>query len=333
MLMRVTFVLFAVFACLSSFAQGYSMTPSSGPSTGGTEVTITGDFDATPRGVMFGGTGTEEFRLENAHTIVAVTPEHLPGPAKVEILEGFQSTPTGLTFTFTGEVPASYERLLLPIFLDPVRGQFGSEFVTSFTAQLQQGELARMHGLTFACRFICPPGEFAGTPLGVVPAFPRLEGDSLVHDGNPGRFIYVTKDELPNVAMSLRVYDRSRTTQSFGTELPIVHENQFTHGTTVITLLNVPTDARFRNALRIYATAPTQVMVRVSATITEIYQPVTLSGGGSVFEPATATFTAFPPGLGLATVTITVPPEAHVWAFVSVTNNDTQQITTVSPQP
>jgi hypothetical protein len=130
------------------------------------------------------------------------------------------------------------------------------------------------------------------------------------------------------------VYDQSRTTQSFGTEIPIVRERQFTNGSTVLTLLNVPTDARFRNTLRIYGTAAAQVVVRVSApTISPVDSPVTLNAGENVFKPAAATFSSFPTGVGLVTVTITVPVQAHVWAFVSVTNNDTQQITTITPQP
>lgn len=338
---RTAVVLFALAAALPLSADEFSIAPSFGPTSGGTEVTIKGDFPGFGYGVSFGGAGATDVRHVDAHTLVAVTPENLPGVTEVRIVElPARFLPANLQFTYVGDVPASYERILLPIFLDPIHGQFGSEFVTSFSVQLQRGEVARLFGLRFACRFFCPP-DIGAVPLSVSRQFPRLSGDSVVRNGNPGRFLFVPKDEVQNLAMNLRVFDRSRSAQNFGTELPIVRESRFTEGYTTLTLVDVPTDARFRNTLRIYATGPANVIVRVEApTISPVDHEVELQPGGNVFEPATATFSTFPTGVGPATVTISIPtppitppPAPRMWAFVAVTNNDTQMITTVTPQP
>ncbi len=341
MLKRAALLLFALVVSVP-VAGDYTVTPTSGPTSGGTELTFKGNFPGFVYGVIVGGAVAEDVRRVDAQTLVAVTTEHLPGVVPIRIFEVDRFLFTDLKFTYVGEVPATYERILLPIFLPPVRGQFGSEFVTSFTATLRRGSMARFHGLTFECRFICMPELESGLPVSVTPQGPRLDGDSLVRNGNPGRFIYIPKDEVQNVAMNLRVYDRSRSMQNFGTEIPIVRENRFTEGYERLTLLDVPTDPRFRNTLRIYATGPTKVIVQVSGpTISPVDREVDLVAGANVYEPAMATFSAFPTGVGLAEVIIRIPtptiapppPAPRLWAFVAVTNNDTQMITTVTPQP
>jgi hypothetical protein len=76
------------------------------------------------------------------------------------------------------------------------------------------------------------------------------------------------------------------------------------------------------------------------ATGTPLNYSLDLAEGKSVFEPAFASFTNFPANIGPVTVTIGIPvppilpPEPpRIWAFDSVTNNDTQLITTITPQP
>ncbi len=341
-----------IFAATSLLAEPFSISPESGPTTGGTTVTIKGDFATTVIAVLIGGSEATDLRRIDEHTLRAVTPVNLPGRASIDFLQfplGFPSQ--NLSFTYVGDVPETFERLLLPIFVKPVRGQYGSEFVSAFTAQLQRGEIARLFGLTFACRLICPPQIFGGgIPVGLSANGPRLDDADVDHTGNPGRFLFVPKDEVGNVAMNLRVFDRSRSAQNYGTEIPIVRQNAFVEGSAPITLLNVPTDTRSRRTLRIYADVATRVNVRVDQPTEQSYVPlpplpafeydIELAAGRNVFEPATATFTDFPANIGLATVTITIPappvppPTApRVWAFITVTNNDTQLITTITPQP
>lgn len=46
---------------------------------------------------------------------------------------------TGLTFTFEGEAEEAFDRLLLPVFVPPIRGAFGSEFRTELRVSLARG--------------------------------------------------------------------------------------------------------------------------------------------------------------------------------------------------
>lgn len=333
-------VILFVFLSLPLFA--YTITPSSGPTAGGTEVTITGDFPEPAYGVIFGSSSALTQRID-AHTLVAITPAHLPGTVDVEIFSLGRILTTDLKFTFVGEVPSDLERVLLPIFVNPVKGQFGSEFVTAFAVQLVRDNSAKIHGLRFRCTFFCPPIPLDDLAVQLTPQGPRAEvgispnnvlGGDLVTNGNPGRFIYLPKSEAANVAMNLRVFDRSRAAQNYGTEIPVVASSRFVDGDD-LTLLNVPTDSRFRNTLRVYGTSSGTIRIRVQAdTGAPFESTVTLAAGTSLYEPAVATFTNFPTNAGLVTVTIRrLDGDAQLWAFVSTTNNDTQLITTVTPQP
>ena len=69
-----------------------------------------------------------------------------------------------------------------------------------------------------------------------------------------------------------------------------------------------------------------------------------MQSSGNFFEPSFAVFTDFTPALGPTTavmnVLVEVPrgpggvviPGTPIWAFISVTNNETQHITTITPQ-
>ncbi|HEX2059152.1 MAG TPA: hypothetical protein VHK90_00280, partial [Thermoanaerobaculia bacterium] len=63
-------------------------------------MTITGEFGAWPYGVYFGSTAALETRRVDEHTLVAVTPPHLPGVSEVRIFEYDLFLGTDLTFTF-----------------------------------------------------------------------------------------------------------------------------------------------------------------------------------------------------------------------------------------
>ncbi|HEX2833806.1 MAG TPA: IPT/TIG domain-containing protein [Thermoanaerobaculia bacterium] len=333
-------VILFVFLSLPLFA--YTIAPASGPTTGGTEVTITGDLPELAYGVLFGSSSALTQRID-AHTLLAITPAHLPGTVEVEIFSLGRILTTDLKFTFVGDVPSDLERVLLPIFINPVKGQFGSEFVTAFAVQLVRGNSAKIHGLRFRCTFICPPIPVDDLAVLLTPQGPRAEvgitpgnilGGDLVTNGNPGRFLYLPRSEVANVAMNLRVFDRSRAAQNYGTEIPIVASSRFVDGED-LTLLNVPTDSRFRSTLRIYGTASGSVRIRLQPDKgAPLDATATLTAGTNLYEPAVATFTDFPANAGLVTVTIRrLDGDAQLWAFVSTTNNDTQLITTVTPQP
>ena len=167
--------------------------------------------------------------------------------------------------------------------------------------------------------------------------------------GNPGAFLFISSDRVNDLEIQLRAYDISRDATNFGTQIPVVHEDEFVDvERDPIVLLGVPTDERFRNTLRIYSTHETGAIVELYSNQQQgmlQWRRVYLSAPGSAFEPAYAEVNDLPVGVGTLRVRI-VPgwadgpppsppwpgPQPGIWAFISVTNNDTQHITVISPQ-
>jgi hypothetical protein len=343
---RRTPILFVLlFFTTALFAVPLPLTPPSGPTSGGTVVTIKGAF---PEGVYTASFGVEAADTAtivrvDAETLRVVTPPHLPGASFVTVSRN--GTPMGnTTFTYQGGPPAAFERLLLPILLDPISGQNGSLFLTSFAARLRGPGDVSLYGFEVFCPLSgCIYPSLTDAPIVLNPTRAMVSNDDapLIANGNPGRFIYVPKNDLTQVAMSLRVFDRSRSTSNFGTEIPIVRSEQFKRNFREIRLLNVPTGPGFRNTLRIYGVDPTSVFVRVEGQrIAPVDHEIHLSEPTNIFEPASATFTTFPQNVGDVDVLVQVPhppilpiSDSPIWAFVSVTNNETQLITIVTPQP
>jgi hypothetical protein len=159
---------------------------------------------------------------------------------------------------------------------------------------------------------------------------------------NPaGEFVFVPAGA--SLALQARVRDLSRQAQTWGTELPVVPESRFANR---IRLLDVPSDSRFRTSLRIYTLTPPAagpITVRVEI------RPILGSPSGDLYDQAMAVNAQDPhvypsPGYaqlaldpirGLAgadRLMVIVSAPVKIWAFVSVTNNETQHVTVVSPQ-
>lgn len=309
----------------------WTISPSSGSVTGGTKVTIKGSFGSWPYSVDFGGVSASATRVDD-QTLVAVTPEHVAGIVDVRIFEyDIYITPPGLTFEFIGN--PTREQYLLPVFIEPVQGAHGSEFRTELRGvNTSPNEGIDIWGLENECRYTPPVCNWLQEPM--VQLAPTPSGADLIdytvyQTGTPGRFIEVPREHAEQVSLTLKVYDTSRSAENYGTEIPIVRTTEFTRKP--FALLGVPRDPRYRNTLRLYATGPTTV--RVSNDVDFEPHTLTLPAGEHVFDPAYAQFTTFPTGNGVMRVYIE-PAEngPAVWGFISVTNNDTQHITTITPR-
>ena len=308
----------------------YTISPSSGPAAGGTTVTIKGEFGTWPYTVLFDGVQAESTTRIDENTLQAVTPEHQPGISRVLIFEYDIFIDAGLTFEFTGE--ASREQYLLPVFIEPIQGAYGSEFRTELrgvSTGADPNEEIAIWGLQTGCRYTPPVCNWLEEPMVFllpIPIGSDLVDSAAFQTGTPGRFIEVAHEQKDALSLSLRVYDTSRAGENFGTEIPIVRRSEFRRQ--AFALPAVPLDPRFRNTLRIYATGATTVQVKFGTEVHEL----SLRAGQHVFDPAYAQWTAFPAGTGTTNVVIT--PAANgpaVWGFISVTNNDTQHITTITP--
>ncbi|HKS21831.1 MAG TPA: hypothetical protein VJZ76_03450 [Thermoanaerobaculia bacterium] len=234
---------------------------------------------------------------------------------------------------------AELTKVLVPIALpQEVPGAFGSLWATRLRVRnngTQPITVAPNPGATCGST-VCPSFQVAGqttvSPL-VAIAYPY-----------PGAFLYVTPGA--NASFNTRIQDLSRQSLTWGTEIPVVREADVF--TDTLTLINIPTDDRFRSALRIYdfdGASKNSVRVRVFAddettpvADTELVL-ATPSGINDSNIPGFAQIgsivDAYPALRSATTTRVEITPVAagtRIWAFVSVTNNETQHVTTITPQ-
>lgn len=234
--------------------------------------------------------------------------------------------------------PADYEMVLLPILAERTPGLFGSDWFTIFRMYNDAEIPAAFYPIR--CDILCPGGD------SFYVRSKRVEGPSTDYASvgePPGRLFYVHRNVAQRVTFNLRIQDRSRQAQTWGTEIPVIREPEFLVGKAQ--LFDVPITAGFRPTLRIYdvdGTGRTEIIVRfysVSATLlSEMRLPllVTRRQLNPPTEPGYAQLASFAELFpGEQRLRIELEPASaglRYWAFVSVTNNETQHVTTITPQ-
>jgi hypothetical protein len=261
----------------------------------------------------------------------------------------------------TEMTPSDFEMVLIPVYLDQARpGALGSVWRSELVVRNEGADPVDVFQTECAHFCTCNPRPTTcagGHPLAPGTLFSSFNS-VLVSDGfspaNPGIFLFLRKPGASNVALNLRVRDLSRSSESAGTEIPVVRQRDML--TATAHLLNIPTDARFRQHLRIYGmSSPSggaDVRVRISAldsSATLAEQTLSLrSAERQSSIPTGPAFISFPAYGEISALTSTFPqiqasarvrievepmtPGLVFWTFVSVTNNETQQVTTVTPQ-
>lgn len=244
-----------------------------------------------------------------------------------------------------------YERYLLPVIvLDETPGAHGSRWMTYLKVTNSSTRPVTLDPMPIRVNcFFC-------TSEGQVPPNVTVTAHSTSLPSIPASFLYVERDSINDVALNLRVQDLSRQLQTWGTELPIVRDAEFR--TDGVTIVDVPTRDGFRQTLRIYGfdgDTGGKVRVRVFAIRGENTHGTALIPDQLVGE-TTVDLTTVPPPYAarfypayyqfnsisqIADVSTTdrvrlevepVSPGTRVWSFVSVTNNETQHVTTVTPK-
>lgn len=243
------------------------------------------------------------------------------------------------------EIPP-VERILVPL-LGTYHGRYGTIWVTDLVAGNPTDEkIVFAQGAPF-CQLSagCPP-----PPLGLEPHEVQVfEGGGPDHPPYfAGRIFVVEKDHATRVQMVLRTRDTSRTEQTWGTTIPVALEREWF--TEPFLLLDVPTDPRFRQALRVYdpdATDRGEVVVHfldAGSGVQLATRRLFLLSGGRLENEQWYTFTSGAQILDLVgnipelraaeRLTIRVEPMTpglRVWGFVSVTNHVTQEVTVIAP--
>lgn len=230
------------------------------------------------------------------------------------------------------------EKVIIPLYAKDsgVPGAYGSRFVTELYARNDSPNFVRVDTWgrceLASCRLV--PLE-AMTTRQLFPAEEYTVYPVSV-------FLYLRRPGNESISFNLRVQDLSRQSLTWGTELPVVREKDVFR--TRVSLLNVPVAERFRQALRIYDYDfdSSQVRIRMYAQATDallVDDTVTLRALVSKETPALVFINdlvqRYPSLVSTDRVRIAidpVTPNMRFWAFVSVTNNETQHITLITPQ-
>lgn len=222
--------------------------------------------------------------------------------------------------------------ILLPVYNAPTPGAFGSLWIAEL--MLHNGDAATLVVCTDECKELTLP---AGSHTEFLTAYAAAAGQP------PGLILgtYAPAD----VAISLRVRDVSRNAQSFGVELPAVRP-QMAVPLRKLDLLNVPLQPEYRHKVRLYDMTGGGGSLRLRAfdadaneefvTMDVELRPVpgrkTLAYAEA--DPFPAEVVAARAGHHIR-VEIARTDGQLVnwnWAFFTVTNNVTQEVTIVTPQ-
>jgi hypothetical protein len=236
----------------------------------------------------------------------------------------------------------TYTRVLLPL-VASLRGVNGSEFSSSVTAYNDSEADFEFFPYNDRCQIgIC--FSFIQAHQTLTPSDFNL---TVAEDIVPGYFISYDDRFAGAVQFSIHVTERSRQTQNRGVEIPAVPEADFRPR---VILPSLPGGAQFRRMLRVYE-ASGLPRSRFRLRIYDVYAapgkehvPIvdmeleTITPESSNFDvPGYAQVDlsslharlrdAFP-----VRITVESLEDARLWAMASVTHNETQTITVVTPQ-
>lgn len=293
-----------------------SITPRTASTAGGTQITIANV--CTQATLMVDGV-TVPSSVANC-VLTATLPAHAAGPVNVRLVTGGGTfdTVNGTHYVDPAATPdpSLYERVLIPVlFRGP--GAFGSQWETeAVMTNVSVSALGALPAVSAALR-------------------PNTSLWTLFGDRAAGLLLFVPRGSDARFANHIR--DVSRDATQWGTEVPVVRESDTKE---TIVLPNVPFDPRYRLQLRVYGIDGVRTTVQLWSGTN--HKEVELRGA-CVAMPCNSNQPAygsadpgrlFPALTGKQTITVTQGgyQPLRIWAFVTVTNNETQHVTVISPQ-
>jgi hypothetical protein len=317
--------------------------PDAGFPWGGTRVIIEGsdllgepfhscyDSSPCPITVLFGDVPGD---VESAATdhVTVIAPAHARGVTDVTILvAGRPDAHRANAFTFAdlAEEHASgqWTGFFIPVNANDVNGAHGSIWRTELTVHNPTEFTVPLDGVL--CEqsnpYTCPRLSLAPGETKSIRLYPgRGESATLMAPNG-------IADEL---SLSLRVRDLSRNAEDWGTEVPIVRQFGYLYR-----LLDIPTDPRYRVLLRTFGAWRTIVRVHPLSgndVLDELHFERDADGSNFTIDPITPAVRSS----GQERVRVVVEfqsgplddPPSGGWAFISLTNNQTQHVTIISPQ-
>lgn len=353
LLLSLTFPLFAQYPA----PELGTIVPDTLPTTGGTEVTISGRYfdlppnfaciaECPPR-VRFGDHEVAAHEYTDTRVVVKAPP-HAAGLVGVTLTTGDGRTvsrPSAVTYVASHL--DDWETVLVPVYVDEsTPGAGNSLWATELWIRNNDSEAVEIAPWPCPDGMACPP---------VYPSrFPLAPGHSLRglppvrRTPNPARLLFLPKDRGANVSFNLRVLNGAARFET-GTELPVVRGSAFRN--TTAQLLNVPFEpSGHRFLLRLYdlSRVTTRFAVRVyeqvenesGAPVGEVILTTILTDAGPDFASAPG-YVAFdveqivPPQLVGRPLRIEIEPlvpYARFWALLTITSDVTQHVTVVTPQ-
>ncbi|HEX6101006.1 MAG TPA: hypothetical protein VF432_32110 [Thermoanaerobaculia bacterium] len=319
---------------IADAAPPFHVTSSTVRVTGGETITLWREADdcTTQSGVTIGGVAVPVVSSD-CMSVTVVAPPHAAGAVDVSARfgEAMLTTRAALRYVDPAAAPdeSAFERVLIPLLYDGP-GAYGSQWVTEgriYPTETDQ-PLRWMHDVVKA---ECASASCEGNIV------------ELMRFGNhpAGLLLFLPRD-LGHVETDLFVRDTSRENASWGAQVPVVREPDFVRERTM-RFPDIPFVAPYRALLRIYGVDAASSHVRVFAG--DRSRSLTLSGtcGFDVTpcnsaRPAFAAIDlleTFPELAGRGRFSVAVVPigaaaQRH-WAFVSITNNETQHVTVVTP--
>ena len=180
---------------------------------------------------------------------------------------------------------------------------------------------------------------------GMMPIPPDARAPFPITTRDGGSFLHVARGAEKWLTYSSHVLDRSRTADDRGVELPVVRADDTA---SEIRLLDIPIRPLFRSHLRIYdfdevrEQAVELVFRKENGTehVMGVQLPPTPVCVNPPCLPNQPSFvridlSAIPELANAGEVDLTIRATTHdrrIWAFVSVTNNETQRVTNYTPQ-
>ena len=236
----------------------------------------------------------------------------------------------------------NWRRILLPLAAPYVPGANGAAWTTRTTMLIRSTEDIE----------ISPgPCDRPVDPCIGLDLQRPFDAAPLIYTDRPGgQFLYVRPENEAKLRFNTRIWDNARFTETAGAEIPVVREDELI--TTSVSLLGIPVAPQYRHTLRVYdadARENARVLIHVYANheaTPRVSVVRTLERSPEMFHVTSALLPTHPSYLeidprsltsldGLETIRIEVEPVdpgLRFWAFVSITNNETHHVTTVTPQ-
>lgn len=251
-------------------------------------------------------------------------------------------------FTITATLTAQLvdrEVLLLPILSEPLPGAFASVWRTDVWF-MRTNELASISPVVdrncLPPRCGPPPPPLPGAFEAVQPPLYRTRAGEP-----PGVLLYVAEGAIDDVVLNVRVVDTSRQDLSEGITVPVVRERDLRES---VHLLNLAVTSESRVMLRVYDPfAPDLSRVRVRVYAIELADQLLFEQDVLLRRAAADAIPnwTLPVVPASAEVPLTLQPDAtrrhlrvevlplstglRLWAFASITNNRTNEVTLVTP--